>query len=125
MYELNVSLWNTSYVFQAGHSVRITVSSSNSPRFKPNPNTGKPLAEEDGTLIKTTNTLHHSLVLPSRMMMPVVKLSQLPELDVLGLVDETVDRLTVEKELEVFALGLGHDYVRKSLQRFADYIASS
>ena len=57
VYELNVSLWNTSYVFQAGHSVRITVSSSNSPRFKPNPNTGKPLSEEDGTLIKTTNTV--------------------------------------------------------------------
>ena len=73
VYELNVSLWNTSYVFQAGHSVRITVSSSNSPRFKPNPNTGKPLSEEDGTLIKTTNTLHHSLVLPSRLTLPVVE----------------------------------------------------
>ena len=59
------------------------------------------------------------------MVMPVVELSQLPELDVLALVDETVNRLTVEKELEVFALGLGHDYVKKSLQRFADYIASS
>ena len=33
MYQVQVSLWNTSYVFSKGHSIRLAVSSSNSPRY--------------------------------------------------------------------------------------------
>jgi putative CocE/NonD family hydrolase len=39
-----VDLWTTAYVFDKGHSIRVAVSSSNSPRFLVNPNTGLPLS---------------------------------------------------------------------------------
>lgn len=40
IYRLTVDLWSTSLVFNKGHRIRVAVSSSNSPRFEPNPNTG-------------------------------------------------------------------------------------
>ncbi|HZY90316.1 MAG TPA: CocE/NonD family hydrolase [Gemmataceae bacterium] len=42
VYELDVDLWSTALVFNKGHRVRVAVSSSNSPRFEANPNTGRP-----------------------------------------------------------------------------------
>ena len=42
IYEFEIDLWPTSIVFSKGHRVRVDISSSNSPRFEPNPNTGKP-----------------------------------------------------------------------------------
>ncbi len=41
-YRLEIDLGSTSYIFNTGHSIRLAVSSSNSPRFEPNPNTGNP-----------------------------------------------------------------------------------
>ena len=38
--ELTVDLWSTSLVFNKGHRIRVLITSSNSPRFDPNPNTG-------------------------------------------------------------------------------------
>ena len=32
-YEVDISLWRTSYVFNVGHRLRLALSSSNSPRF--------------------------------------------------------------------------------------------
>jgi predicted acyl esterase len=43
IYELNFKLDSTAYLFNEGHKLRIDVSSSNYPRFEPNPNTGDPL----------------------------------------------------------------------------------
>ena len=42
VYELTVDLWSTSIVLNRGHKIRVAVSSSNFPRFDPNPNTGRP-----------------------------------------------------------------------------------
>ena len=36
-YSVNFSLWDTAYVFNAGHQIRVHVTSSNYPRFWPNP----------------------------------------------------------------------------------------
>jgi putative CocE/NonD family hydrolase len=36
-YELTVDLWSTSLIFNKGHRIRVAVSSSNAPRFEPNP----------------------------------------------------------------------------------------
>ena len=49
VYATNVSLWSTSYVFAAGHRVRVHVTSSNAPRFAPNPNTGASFSRENVT----------------------------------------------------------------------------
>ncbi|MCY4626772.1 MAG: CocE/NonD family hydrolase, partial [Acidobacteria bacterium] len=42
IYELEVTLFPTANRFQAGHRIRLEISSSNFPRFDPNPNTGEP-----------------------------------------------------------------------------------
>jgi putative CocE/NonD family hydrolase len=70
VYELNVDLWSTSLVFNKGHRLRVAVSSSNSPRFEANPNTGKPFRADQETRV-AKNTLHLSLQYPSRIVLPV------------------------------------------------------
>jgi hypothetical protein len=70
VYELTVDLWSTSLIFNRGHCLRIAVSSSNSPRFEPNPNTGHPFRADDETRV-ATNTLHVSDQHPSHVILPV------------------------------------------------------
>ena len=67
--EVTVDLWSTSIVFNRGHKIRVAVSSSNSPRFDPNPNTGKPLRADDQKRI-AGNTLHLSKRHPSHIILP-------------------------------------------------------
>lgn len=70
VYELAVDLWSTSLIFAKGHRIRVAVSSSNSPRFEPNPNTGKPLRADNETRI-ATNTLYLSERYPSHIVLPI------------------------------------------------------
>jgi putative CocE/NonD family hydrolase len=70
VYELNVDLWSTSLVFNKGHRIRVAVSSSNSPRFEANPNTGKPFRANKETRV-AKNSLHLSLKYPSRIELPL------------------------------------------------------
>ncbi|NQT17130.1 MAG: CocE/NonD family hydrolase, partial [Planctomycetes bacterium] len=68
VYELKVDLWSTSLVFNRGHRVRVAVSSSNFPRFDPNPNTGEPWMPDCETRV-ATNTLHVSQRHPSHIIL--------------------------------------------------------
>jgi predicted acyl esterase len=70
VYELTVDLWSTSLVFHKGHRIRVAVSSSNSPRFEANPNTGRPFRADKETRV-AKNTLHVSLKYPSCMVLPL------------------------------------------------------
>jgi putative CocE/NonD family hydrolase len=70
--ELEVDLWSTSIIFNKGHQIRIAVSSSNAPRFEPNPNTGEPHFTAGKTRI-ANNTVHLSDNHPSHIVLPVVK----------------------------------------------------
>jgi len=58
--------------FNRGHRVRMSVSSSNAPRFEPNPNTGKP-ANADGEAVVATNTVYLDATHPSHLLLPVPK----------------------------------------------------
>jgi putative CocE/NonD family hydrolase len=71
VYEFEIDLWNTSLVFSKGHRFRVAISSSNSPRFEPNPNTGKPSGMDDETKI-ATNTIYVDAEHPSHILAPVV-----------------------------------------------------
>jgi len=66
--ELTVDLWSTSLVFNKGHRIRVAVSSSNAPRFEPNPNTG----DKDTSRI-AMNTLHLSGECPSHILLPIYR----------------------------------------------------
>ncbi len=71
-YKLKIDLWSTSLIFNKGHRIAVHITSSNNPRFDPNPNTGKPLRADSETRI-ATNTIHHDQAHPSRILLPVVK----------------------------------------------------
>ncbi|HJN92275.1 MAG TPA: CocE/NonD family hydrolase C-terminal non-catalytic domain-containing protein, partial [Dehalococcoidia bacterium] len=53
-----IDLASTAQRFAPGHHIRLEVSSSNFPRFAPNPNTGGPLASEASTRPAVQHLLH-------------------------------------------------------------------
>lgn len=71
VYSVVVDLWSTSYIFNTGHALRVSVSSSNSPRFSPNYNNGQPLSNP-GEPIIAANTIHYDKNYPSYVEFPVV-----------------------------------------------------
>jgi predicted acyl esterase len=71
VYKVSIDLWNTSLIFNKGHRLAIHITSSNDPRFDPNPNTGKPLRADTETRV-AMNTVHHSKRYASRVLLPIV-----------------------------------------------------
>lgn len=69
-YEFVFKLYPTSYVFKAGHRIRLDISSSNWPRFDVNPNTGGPLGIERLHQI-ATQTVFHDEVKASHIVLPL------------------------------------------------------
>jgi uncharacterized protein len=67
---IEIDLWSTALVFNQGHQIRLLLSSSNSPRFEPNPNTGLPGNESD-QVQSATNTIFWGESQPSRLVLPV------------------------------------------------------
>lgn len=72
VYEVTVDLWSTSLVFNKGHRIRISVTSSNSPRFEPNANTGDPHPVPGKTRI-AHNTVYLSKDRPSHVLLPIYR----------------------------------------------------
>ena len=70
-YSYKIDLWATSNVFQAGHRIRVEVSSSNFPRFDRNTNTGNVIAE-DTDCSPAMQTILHDSQHPSHITLPVV-----------------------------------------------------
>jgi len=71
IYEFEIDLWSTSLVFSPGHRVRVALSSSNAPRFEPNPNTPEVAGRDDKTQV-ATNTIYLNADHPSHITFPVV-----------------------------------------------------
>lgn len=69
-YEFTIDLWETCIAFNAGHRIRVAISSSNFDRFDVNPNTGEPLYRHTHT-VSATNTLLHDPDHPSHIVLPV------------------------------------------------------
>jgi putative CocE/NonD family hydrolase len=74
VYKLSVSPMSTSNYFEAGHRIRIEVSSSNFPRFTRNLNTGGNNYDETEGVV-AHNTLHHSTAYPTQVRLPIVQRS--------------------------------------------------
>lgn len=106
------NLWNTSWIIPAGHALRVSVQSSNNPRFSVNPHNGLLLIDPlyPGDNITATNTLHHSSQYPSRVTLPVVNKRQIPEVHVLKEVQEAYPEIT-EEMARKFSNGL-MDHIR-------------
>jgi putative CocE/NonD family hydrolase len=67
----DVDLWATSNLFQAGHRIRLYVSSSNFPRFGRNLNTGEPILGAT-RMWKARQTVFHDAKPPSALVLPVI-----------------------------------------------------
>jgi putative CocE/NonD family hydrolase len=70
VYEVEVDLWSTSYIFNAGHRIRLAVTGSNYPRWDLNPGTGE-IWEDGCSYVAQQNTLYHSQTYPSALILPV------------------------------------------------------
>jgi putative CocE/NonD family hydrolase len=71
VYELAVDLLPTSNVFAERHRIRLDITSSSSPQYDRNPNTGGPLGESHGHVV-ARNTIYHDETRPSCLRLPVV-----------------------------------------------------
>ena len=80
VYAVTVDLWSTSFIWTTGHRIRVDVSSSNSPRFSVNPNTGAPLSPNAVPHVRAANSVYlGSPATPSALILPVVDAAtQLP-----------------------------------------------
>jgi putative CocE/NonD family hydrolase len=71
LYRFEIDLWATANVFLAGHRIRVSVSSSNFPRWDRNLNTGGEFGRE--AFGKTAlNTVFHDVERPSHIILPIV-----------------------------------------------------
>jgi putative CocE/NonD family hydrolase len=71
VYKLTLDLWATSNVFKPGHRLRLEISSSNSPRFDRNLNTGEDAAVS-AHFVKATNSIYHDSGHPSALVLLVM-----------------------------------------------------
>ncbi len=72
IYCVEVDLWSTSYIWNTGHKIRVSVSSSNSPRFLANPNTKDPIKGNTDYNI-AENTLFVGRNYPSCIILPEIQ----------------------------------------------------
>jgi hypothetical protein len=100
IYPIEIDLWQTSYVVAPGHKLRITVSSSNFPRFNSNYGNGYLLNDTKwpGLPMIQRNTLFQSSEYPSRVTLPVIedKNKDIPKVDLMTAVKERYPEITEE-----------------------------
>lgn len=75
VYRFEIDLWNTAIVFNRGHRIRVSVTSSNAPRFHVHPNTRTPYDPTAAGLV-ATNTIYHDREHPSAIILPVIALDR-------------------------------------------------
>lgn len=76
IYQVEIDLFPVSYIFNAGHKIRVDVSSSNFPRFSINPNNGQAL-NSSAAPVGAINSVFHDTQHPSYLALPVVDINDL------------------------------------------------
>jgi predicted acyl esterase len=69
--KLEIDLWPTALTFEKGHRIALHISSSNSPRFELNPNTGEPAGGKAKPRV-AVNTIYMDEAHPTALVLPVV-----------------------------------------------------
>lgn len=75
--EWKIAVWPTARVFEAGHRIRIDISSSNFPRYDRNLNTGGGL--DTSELETADQTIYHDADRPSHVELPIVPVDELED----------------------------------------------
>jgi putative CocE/NonD family hydrolase len=73
--QLKVDLWDTMITFEKGHRIAVHVTSSNSPRFDVNPNTGANPGPNAKTRV-AKNTIYMEAGKPSAIVLPILYLPE-------------------------------------------------
>jgi hypothetical protein len=100
VYEVEISLWNTSYVVAPGHALKFYIQSSNEPRFHVNKNNGVLLVDDmagEGEPVVALNTIHHSAQYPSSIVLPQVNKRMMPPIDVVKAFEETYPDIDLQE----------------------------
>ena len=74
--KMTIDLWNTAITFEKGHRIELHITSSNSPRFEVNPNTGEPAGQHTMKPRIAINTIYFDRDHPSALVLPLVYLDQ-------------------------------------------------
>lgn len=69
---LEIDLWSTALTFERGHRIALHITSSNSPRFEVNPNTGEAPGEHRLPARVATNMIYMDDSHPSALVLPVI-----------------------------------------------------
>lgn len=72
IYKIRIDNLLTSNLFKKGHRIRLQITSSKTPHYDPNTNTGGNLAT-DKELLTATQTIYHDREHPSRLILPVIE----------------------------------------------------
>ena len=67
-----IDLWSTAITFETGHKIALHITSSNSPRFDVNPNTGEKPESNKIEPKKVRNTIFYDKDHPTALVLPVV-----------------------------------------------------
>lgn len=78
VYEVNVDLVATAYIFPKGHRVRVTISSAAYPFYDANMNDGSPESSNSSHAVAANNVFHMGPKYLSKISMPVVKTEDIP-----------------------------------------------
>jgi hypothetical protein len=70
--KLVIDMWNTAITFEKGHRIELVITSSNSPRFEVNPNTGEAPGQHSMSPRKATNTIYVDRDHPTALVLPVI-----------------------------------------------------
>ncbi|WP_296598411.1 CocE/NonD family hydrolase [Phenylobacterium sp.] len=70
--KLVIDLWPTAITFEKGHRIALHITSSNSPRFEVNPNTGEPPALGKLKPRVATNSIYLDEAHPTALVLPVI-----------------------------------------------------
>ncbi|MFQ5792681.1 MAG: CocE/NonD family hydrolase, partial [Acidobacteriota bacterium] len=73
--EYDIDCWSSCIVLEAGHRLRVEISSSAFPKFDRNLNTGGPIGKELGGIV-AEQTVYHDRLRPSHVLIPVLPPSQ-------------------------------------------------
>jgi len=70
--QMTIDLWETALTFEKGHRIELVITSSNSPRFEINPNTGAAPENHSGKTRAAVNTIYFDQDRPTALVLPVV-----------------------------------------------------
>jgi hypothetical protein len=70
--ELDIDMWSTAITFEKGHRIALHITSSNSPRFEVNPNTGEAPGEHKLAPRVAANSVYVDASHPSALVLPVI-----------------------------------------------------